>query len=113
MSAPHCHFYVRTVDLKSSRHRFKPLVPAGLGPSAVALLEPPPTIGDLIYLRDTGTDTSGAYRVVDRAWSYPAYGSRAWPPGQERPTGGAWLDVILEPALGVFTTELADDVADK
>jgi hypothetical protein len=115
MSLPHarCSFYVRTVDLASSRHRFTHLVPAGLSMSGLVELEHPPVIGDLIYLRDTETETSGAYRVVDRAWSHAAYGSPAWPAAQARPTNGPWVDIVLEPALGVFTTELTDETADE
>lgn len=60
----------------------------------------PPALGDLIHLPDQKT----SHRVINRAWSYPQFGSAAWPYGPEA-TEGPLLDLIVEAAIGPFTDE--------
>lgn len=63
----------------------------------------PPAVGDLVHL--PGYRTS--HKVISRAWSYPQYGSAAWPYGA-RPTDGPLLDLIVEPAIGPFTDDVTE-----
>jgi hypothetical protein len=70
--------------------------------------EHPPMPGDLISL--AGRIAGGAgdvhyYRVIDRMWMHPEYGSLSWPLGEQVPSHGPDLTVFLELAEGPFADE--------
>ncbi|WP_435244935.1 hypothetical protein [Streptomyces tendae] len=65
----------------------------------------PPAVGDLIYLWDTGKREGGTYEVLARQWLHSSYGSTDWPAGEQRPLEGPLLDVVVQPAVGVFRDE--------
>lgn len=76
--------------------------------SGIALpVSVPPFVGDLVHL-DTGGGYRG-FRVVDRAWLYPQFGSLAWPTHCPEPLKGPMLTVIVEAAEGPFVREAEDD----
>lgn len=71
----------------------------------------PPAPGDLISLYD---DRDGenhqpeggpVFRVVARMWNHAAYGSGSWPYGRPEPVEGPLLDIIAEPAPGLYADE--------
>lgn len=76
----------------------------------------PPMLGDLIHVTKTSyldedapedaaplPPESGTYRVVERCFGPPSYGSPAWPYG--KPPPACWVDVIVERADGPFRNE--------
>lgn len=65
----------------------------------------PPTVGDLIHLWDTINKAGGTYQVLARQWLHSSYGSTNWPLLEQQPTVGPLLEVIVEPAEGVFRNE--------
>lgn len=100
-----CHFYLlNRIDRADSTALY-------VGGQGYLLTDHPPIIGDLAYLSGHTPDpgdpegpalgAGGAYRVVDRAWAPAAYGSQSWSYG-ERQTEPERLDVMLEPAGGLF-----------
>jgi hypothetical protein len=62
----------------------------------------PPDVGDLIHLWDTFKKQGGTYKVLAREWLHSSYGSTYWPVLEQQPTVGPRLDLIVEPAEGVF-----------
>lgn len=91
-----CTFYLREpgqsggFQYTNLNHQFAP----GEG----LLTAIPPQIGDLVGVG------VGLFRVMDRQWTYPAYGSANWPSGQG-PTGKADLVLMVERAQGMFVDE--------
>jgi hypothetical protein len=71
------------------------------------LLEHPPAPGDLIALQGAARDEPGGpvFRVIDRMWVHPAYGSGSWPFGSPVPQQGPMLEIIVEPAEGLYADE--------
>ncbi len=75
--------------------------------SAFAPMTYPPAVGDVIGLHDrTGRIEGGpTFRVVARQWHHTGYGSANWPYGQAEPATGPLLDIIVEPAPGIYADE--------
>lgn len=71
----------------------------------------PPAVGDLIHLWDTIKKQGGTYEVISRQWLHSSYGSTNWPVLEQQPTVGPLLEMIVEPAEGVFRDQApsADD----
>ena len=78
----------------------------------------PPAVGDLVNLhgdafRSSTSDPEpvhGTFRVVERVWLYPEYGSNDWPLGQAQAKQGPLLDVFVEYAEGAFANQAEDDI---
>lgn len=69
--------------------------------------EHPPVAGDVIHLWSANEgDPRGTFVVVARQWSHPSWGSFNWPHIETRPKVGPMLDVIVEPAEGVYRNEV-------
>lgn len=67
-----------------------------------------PAVGDVVTVggEDPGTGkTSGTFRVIDRTWLYPSWGSMNWPHGQTEPTRGPMVQILMEEARGLFVDE--------
>ena len=78
----------------------------------------PPAVGDLVNLNGQAFRTEdgpaervhGTFRVVERSWMYPGYGSSDWPRGEIQAKQGPMLDVFVEHAEGAFADQVeADD----
>ena len=65
----------------------------------------PPRIGDLLPLWDEHKRAGGCFRVVDREWHHPGFGSAVWPLTETAPKEGPSLTVIVEADLGIFYKE--------
>ncbi|MGW1961782.1 hypothetical protein ACWCPD_16075 [Streptomyces sp. NPDC001935] len=65
----------------------------------------PPAVGDLIHLWDTVKQKGGMFAVLARQWLHSSYGSTNWPVLEEQPTVGPLLELVVEPAEGVFRNE--------
>jgi hypothetical protein len=65
----------------------------------------PPLVGDLISLYDPYAKLGGVFRVVDRMWMHSSFGSIDWPYGQDRPSTGPLLDIIVVAAEGMYVDE--------
>ncbi len=92
-----CRFYLR--ESVQGGYRYTSLgtsLETGTLPTAQ-----PPLVGDLVSL--DGDD----FRVIDRHWLYPAYGSMAWPAGG-RELEPLSLTVMVERATGMFADEVPD-----
>lgn len=95
---PRCGFYERTPVEGGWRYE---LINIAVRSEAGRLpTNHPPAVGDLVHLWDARWKRGGSYRVVERAWSYPAYGSTDWPSGTPTAKEGPLLDVIVEAAEG-------------
>lgn len=64
----------------------------------------PPNTGDVLFL----AGVTDAFRVVDRQWTYPDYGSAMWRWNTKAPTEFL-LTVIVERAVGVFADEESEE----
>lgn len=95
-----CFFHLRRTTATGYRYEGLPIKGSG---STYLSTAHPPAIGDYINL-DTGT-----YRVVDRSWTHPEYGSMSWPYGKQEPTAGPMLTLIVEEAAGPFLNEVEGD----
>ncbi|WAZ20194.1 hypothetical protein STRCI_001293 [Streptomyces cinnabarinus] len=65
----------------------------------------PPQVGDLIHLWDPFEKKGGTFEVLARQWLHSSYGSTNWPVLAQQPTVGPLLDLIVQPAEGVFRNE--------
>lgn len=108
---PRCNFYVRT-PAPAGGWRYEPFSIANPTGSSLPLTHPP-AIGDLIWLWDSQKQAGGHHRVIDRAWNHPAWGSMDWPHGDAAPRQGPILDLIVEPAVGLFVDEVSEPDEDE
>lgn len=99
---PRCSFVLRTPVEHGYTYTTISLVPSGR-----LHTHHPPAVGDLISLHD-GTLGDGMYRVIERCWLYPVFGSSAWPCGKNEPTYGPLLDIIVETADGPLRDEASE-----
>ncbi|MFI7467505.1 hypothetical protein [Nonomuraea sp. NPDC049646] len=94
-----CRFYLR--QSASGGYTYTGLGD-GLDGSGALPTTHPPAVGDLVALG------GGVYRVVDRLWVYPVYGSQYWPAaGLVGPLG---VTVLVEAADGLFVQEVPVEV---
>jgi hypothetical protein len=111
-----CVFHLRW-PARSTGHHYLNLdidSPSGYGPLPLSC---PPAVGDLVNLNGRAYRTNsgepervhGTFRVVERAWSYPEYGSNSWPRGEPRAKVGPRLDVFVEHAEGAFADQVEGD----
>jgi hypothetical protein len=74
-------------------------------------MEHPPLIGDLVILptRRPGGEPplegGPVFRVIDRMWGHSEYGSAHWPYGANSPVAGPLLEIIVEPARGLYADQ--------
>lgn len=103
-----CSFFILNRDDPRNSPSLYPKTPAG----RMLELDEPPVVGDLIGLSGDTTDPDdeehsvevhGTWRVVARQWVPAGYGSVVWPLGADRPAEPTWLDLMLEPAEGMFS----------
>lgn len=94
-----CYFYERTPA--PGGHTYKILHPHTPQPGLLVLPQPP-AVGDRVTL----PGDPQPYRVVDRVWNYPAWGSGAWPLVDLEPQDGPLVDLIVECANGPFIDEV-------
>lgn len=100
-----CHFYVRhRVDGGYHYASFDPGTPE----SPFIPLSTAPQVGDLVWLYDRATKAGTTHQVLERSWQYPEYGSRNWPHGAPGPTVGPMVEIIVEPAEGLFRNEVPE-----
>lgn len=108
-----CAFYARSrVSDTPGAFRFDSIgieTPEGFGRLPT---QHPPAVGDLISLSGQRVNAvgeveqvDGMFRVVERQWLHPEYGSRDWPRGGPAHRGPL-LDVIVEAAEGAFAEEV-------
>lgn len=101
-----CNFYVRTPAEDGKFHYDQISVKGPAGGSGSLLTFLPPAVGDRIPLSDEFQKVpSGIFRVLERAWLYPAYGSQAWPLGSPDSGFPLHLDLIVEACEGPFQNE--------
>ncbi|MFF4689851.1 hypothetical protein [Streptomyces sp. NPDC001307] len=62
----------------------------------------PPQVGDLVHLWDAIEQRGGMHEVLARQWLHSSYGLVNWPLLEKQPTVGPLLELIVEPAEGVF-----------
>lgn len=70
----------------------------------------PPLVGDLVVLRDLRDGNTKSYRVVDRRWTYPQYGSHHWPTSDTDPSFGPRLEVVVEAAGELYSNAVETDL---
>lgn len=98
-----CSFYIRT--RASGGWRYSPVDLSDSEHQGHLRTTHPPATGDLIYLYDRTSQEGGAFRVIERAWQHSSWGSVNWPYTEAMPAVGPALDVIVEPATGLFRDE--------
>lgn len=111
-SWPRVRFAVR-YPAGDGRWRYEPVDIANPDGAGFSALEYPPAPGDLISLWDRSLHARGlpqpeggpVFRVLDRWWSHSSWGSADWPYGEQVPRSGPLLDVIVEPADGLYRDE--------
>jgi hypothetical protein len=98
-----CNFWARTpVD---GGYRYDRISISGPGDASAGIRTTmPPAVGDLIWLSTT-------YRVIERAWQYPTFGSLNFPSDGQIVDGPA-MDVIVEHAVGPFVHEVQNEDGD-
>lgn len=112
---PSCNFHVRTPAegdpgkfwFETVAHRYTPSFGGGLDTPHV------PSVGDLVHLYGETEATQGMFRVLDRAWMYVGFGSADWPHGQARPRSGPIVDIVVEPARGMFADQVLSPAQQK
>lgn len=101
-----CSFYIRmAVD---GGYRYEPVSIASPQGDGALRTEHAPAIGDRIHLWDSTRNSGGEYVVLARSWLHSSYGSTNWPYAERNPHTGPRLDIIVEPASGVFEDEVSD-----
>lgn len=67
----------------------------------------PPVVGDLIILQDAHREVEGGpvFQVIGRQWAHSNYGSPSWPHNAPEPREGPLLNIVVEPAEGIFRNE--------
>lgn len=68
-----------------------------------------PGVGDVIFLYGHIDEHKGIFSIVARQFTYPSYGSMVWK--ETLPEWGPHIDLVVEPADGVFTDEVYDPEA--
>lgn len=108
----HCNFAVRRPAAGGGAH-YEPLYFQTWHGNTFLPLTHPPVVGDLIVLQP---DPSPAYetgdlffRVIERMWTPTQYGSMSWKYGTPMPAEGPALDIIVEPADGLYQDEALED----
>lgn len=114
MPSPRCLFAIRYPAGGGTWWYRRVLIadPAGQGYLVTAW---PPSPGDLITLWDQDLERRGlpqpdggpCFRVVERCWGHPGWGSATWPYGAAAPSDGPLADIIVEPAAGPYRDEAA------
>lgn len=103
---PRVKFAVR-YPTKDNRWRYETVdIPAYEGAVFVPM-EHPPAVGDLISLwsRQGNMEGGPVFRVIERMWNHATYGSTNWPVAEQMPIVGPILDIIVEPADGLYRNE--------
>lgn len=103
-----CSFYVR-IPVTAGTFHYEQISLASSQLDTCLHTTHPPVPGDLIFLPDRRADYSGMFRVIERAWHHAGLGSAAWSRGEALPAEGPRLDVIVEPAAGLFRDEAPMD----
>jgi hypothetical protein len=123
-----CHFYARTLappadpdpdpdpdsddadgggggeqPAAPAAYDYAPLDIAGWHQDTALHTQIPPVVGDLVWLVNEYTRTGATYRVTERHWNYPAYGSQRWPAASTQ-ADNCDMTLIVEPAPGPFRT---------
>ena len=100
----HCAFYERT-DADDGQFHYRRAYPHTPDGSGMIRTTCPPAVGDLVSVRDQSEDgPSGTFRVIERAWMHPSFGSAHWPHvgGVQH---GPILDLIVVADPGPFRDE--------
>jgi hypothetical protein len=92
-----CLFSVRIAATEAPTYRYESVSLPGT-PTGTLHTPHPPLIGDIVALHGRTPETTGQFRVLDRAWSYIP--------------DGAYLQVVVEGCSGLFPHE-ADDEDDE
>ncbi|GAB3211315.1 hypothetical protein [Nocardia tengchongensis] len=107
-----CWFYVRHPSTKHpGTYRYQRISlknPMGANEGGLLTMHPP-AMGDTLFLADEFSGDAGQYRVIARGWSHNQYGSYNWPLGESYPKEPTTLQVLVEPAEGLFQDEEPDD----
>jgi len=97
-----CRFYRRKAA--AGGHIYEQIGIDGPNLHSCLVTAHPPPVGDRICLTDRNTGDSGIYLVRERCWSYPDYGSAAWPIGKT--PDAPLVEIIVESAEGLFRDEV-------
>jgi hypothetical protein len=90
-----CWFYVRTlVDVGVYRYDRWAVSSSGEPPTGIPFLCAP-VIGDHVTLWDDYGHPK-VFKVLDRDWAYPSYGSQAWLAGSGDPLTGPMVQIVVE-----------------
>lgn len=114
-TTPRCAFHVRTTvsDGPPPTYHYEQVHLSGWDHDGRLHTPHPPQVGDLIFLWDDLKKNGGYYRVIERSWLHAAYGSTDWPHAEMSPKKGPLVDIVVEPAEGIFRGEAPgeDDTA--
>ena len=104
-----CRFSVR-YPAAGGKWRFQRAHESSWDTGGAVVTDHPAAIGDLVLLTDPALDGGPVFRVVDRMIAYPQYGSWNWPAGRPQPERGPLIEVIAEPAAGLYINEAPGQV---
>jgi hypothetical protein len=99
-----CHFYVRT-PAGDGQFTYEPITLDSASGDGRLRTAHPPLPGDLILLSDSHSKKGGIFRVLERCWYHASYLSTYWPVLEPLPVEGPGMDIIVEPAEGLFRDE--------
>lgn len=107
-----CRFAVRYPAAEEGKWDFRTVWLSSWDSSGGLPTGQPPMAGDLVVLSADRGDPEvmggPVFRVVERMWAYPEYGSAAWPRGTSRPASGPSLEIVVEPAAGLYRDEAGE-----
>jgi hypothetical protein len=104
-----CNFIVRRPAQDSQWH-YEPLYFQTWYGNTFLPLAYPPAAGDLIILQPHPESDGGpVYQVIERMWMPTQYGSMSWKYGTSMPEVGPSLDIIVEPAEGLYRNEATEE----
>jgi hypothetical protein len=96
-----CSFYIRPVA-DSGHYSYEPVSIGSPHHDGKMHTPYPPQVGDLVHLWDTIEQRGGMHEVLTRQRLHSSYGSANWPLLEKQPTVGPLLELIVEPAEGLF-----------
>lgn len=103
-----CCFYERT-PVTSDTWKYEQINVASWHGDGRLRTHHPPQVGDLLSLWDQTRREGGSFRVMDRQWHHPTYGSMDWRHGQQMQAEASTLTVIVERDMGIFYREVTEN----
>lgn len=112
MTTVRCAFYVRT-PADQGQFRYERFWVANRQGDGAIWTAHPPQVSDLISLWDDTKKDGGVYQVIDRHWLHTSWGSVNWPYNEREPKTGPTLEIIVEPAEGIFHNQAPSQEDDE